>query len=128
MNTRMFVGLGLACLMLTAAFAPAARASEMDHLTRFTFTAPVEVPGRVLPAGTYVFKLIDPDQNLVQIYNQNQNKVMATLFAVPDELAQTPSKPIAKLEEERKGTPQSIQEWYYPGDSTAEEFVYSKAG
>jgi hypothetical protein len=37
------------------------------------FSQPVEVPGAVLPAATYWFKLLDsPDtRNVVQIFNEN---------------------------------------------------------
>ncbi len=36
---------------------PAARADESDQATKVTFDQPVQVPGRVLPAGTYGFVL-----------------------------------------------------------------------
>ena len=36
-----------------------AYADEWDQKTIFTFSAPVEIPGQVLGAGTYVFKLAD---------------------------------------------------------------------
>jgi hypothetical protein len=40
---------------------PLATASEWDQKTIFTFSGPVEIPGQVLPAGTYVFKLVEPN-------------------------------------------------------------------
>ena len=47
--------------ILAACLAPAAHADEWTKLTYFTFSAPVEVPGMVLPAGSYKFELADPD-------------------------------------------------------------------
>jgi len=47
--------LGLASL---AAFL-GARAGEWDKTTRVTFGEAVQVPGTVLPPGSYVFKLAD---------------------------------------------------------------------
>ena len=46
-----------------------ARADEFDRLMVITFSGPVEVPGEVLPAGTYQFKLADPngDRSLLKI-------------------------------------------------------------
>ena len=38
-------------------FAPFARADEWDKQTVLTFNEPVEVPGKILPAGTYVLRL-----------------------------------------------------------------------
>jgi len=35
-----------------------------------TFSGPVEIPGKALPAGTYVFKLLDSqgNRNIVQVF------------------------------------------------------------
>ena len=41
--------------------APSAQASDFDKLTYVTVSGPVEIPGVALPAGTYIFKLADPD-------------------------------------------------------------------
>ena len=44
------------------AFAPKAQADTYNKKTVLTFTEPFEVPGvdaQILPAGTYVFKLLD---------------------------------------------------------------------
>src|ERR1700688_4086370 len=45
--------------------ARAAQASEADRLTYVTFSGPVEVPGVGLSAGTYIFKLADPETSRV---------------------------------------------------------------
>lgn len=53
-------------------FATPVHASEWNELTYFTFTAPVELPGIALPAGTYMFK--HPDVNelqVVQVFSQD---------------------------------------------------------
>ena len=41
---------------------------------------------RVLPAGTYVFKLMNPQSNrhIVQIFNKDQTKIYATILAIPN--------------------------------------------
>jgi hypothetical protein len=44
--------LGLALLFM--AFSPIANADEWDRTTKITFNEAVQVPGKVLPAGTYV--------------------------------------------------------------------------
>lgn len=53
---------------------PQASASEWDQKTIFTFSGPVEIPGQVLDAGTYVFKLADSasDRNIVQVFSKNE--------------------------------------------------------
>jgi hypothetical protein len=46
----------------------------------------VEIPGQILPAGTYVFKLADSTGNrhVVQVFNQAENHVYGTFLAIPD--------------------------------------------
>ena len=51
--------LALALLFAASSFSPAALAGEWDRETVVTLGAPVEVPGSVLPAGTYMFSLAD---------------------------------------------------------------------
>src|SRR5579883_1434637 len=65
--------------------APAAKADEWDKQTVLTFNEPVEVPGKVLPAGTYVFRLADiqSDRNVVQVFTEDQKHILATIMAIP---------------------------------------------
>ena len=51
-----------------------ATADLWDQRTIFTFSGPVEIPGQVLDAGTYVFKLADSssDRNIVQVFNKTR--------------------------------------------------------
>jgi len=50
---------------------PTLKADLWNHKTKLTFSEPIEVPGKVLPAGTYIFKLMDSqaDRHIVEIYN-----------------------------------------------------------
>ena len=72
--------------LVGVAFSPAAKADEWNDKTVMTFSAPVEIPGvhlkgwGVLPAGTYVFKLLDSqsDRHIVQIFNKDETVVYAT--------------------------------------------------
>ena len=58
MNSRpSFVWLNLLAVCVAAILVPIAHADQWDKQTLVTFSNPVEVPGRVLPAGTYVFKI-----------------------------------------------------------------------
>jgi hypothetical protein len=62
-----------------------AHADESDQATTVTFNQPVQIPGQLLPAGTYVFKLANRDsvQDAVQILNSDQTHVYATLETIP---------------------------------------------
>jgi hypothetical protein len=111
-------------------FASRAKADESNKLTYFTFSAPVELPGnKVLPAGTYAFKLLDNvgDRNVVQIFNKDLTMLYATVLTISDYRPQPHDKPIIKFSETSQGGPEAIKEWFYPGDTYGQEFVYPKS-
>jgi hypothetical protein len=120
-----------ASMALVAAMVTPMTADEFNKETKFEFSAPVEVPGRVLTAGKYVFKIADSqsDRNIVQIFSEDANgaqKLVTTILAIPDYREETPDKPIVQFEERQSGSPEAIHSWFYPGDNTGWEFVYSK--
>jgi hypothetical protein len=107
------------------------RADEWNKETTVDFSGPVEVPGKVLPAGKYVFKIADSEsnRNTVEIFSEDANgreNLMATILAVPDYRETTPDKPVFQFEERAAGSPKAIHSWFYPGENTGWEFVYPK--
>ena len=64
-------------IAFTLFFELAAHADDWDQNTTITFSEPIQIPGQVLPAGTYVFRLADPDsaQNIVQIFNSDRTHI-----------------------------------------------------
>ena len=120
-----FVG-GL--LVLAIATPPRANADEWDQKTVFTFSGPVEIPGQVLPPGTYVFKLADSasDRNIVQVYNKNENHLYGTLLTIPDYRLRPASKPIITFDERAADSPEAVKAWFYPGENYGHDFVYPK--
>jgi len=109
-------------------FVPQVFADTWNQLTKVTFSAPVEIPGQVLPAGTYWFKLLDSpsNRNIVQIYNADQNKQLAMIMALPDYRLKPTGKTVITFEERAANTPPAIKAWFYPGDNYGQEFVYPK--
>jgi hypothetical protein len=112
------LGLGLSAVR--------ANADQWDKKTTVTFSAPVEVPGKVLPAGTYVFKLLDSpsERHIVQIYDADQRKLYATILAVPDYRLKPSDKPVIRFDERPSGQPEAIEAFFYPGDNFGQQFVY----
>jgi hypothetical protein len=110
-------------------FAPVAKADEWDKQTVLTFNEPVEIPGRVLLPGTYVFKLADSqsDRTIVQIFTENQQQLLATIFAIPAYRLEPTDKTSVTLEERPSGSPEALHKWFYPGDNYGIEFVYPKS-
>ncbi len=102
---------------------PAMASSERTILT---FNRPVEIPGKVLARGTYVFQLVDPgyERNVVQIFNKNQSRLVATLITVPDYRLEATGKTVITFENRGPHTPEAIKAWFYPGRNYGQLFVY----
>lgn len=130
MNRRSsFALLSLFTLFVASIFVPIARAEQWDKKTVMTFNNPVEVPGKVLPAGTYVFKLASSqsDRQIVQIFTKNQRDVLATIQAVPDYRLNPTDKSVISFEERPSGEPEALRSWFYPGENYGVHFVYPKS-
>ena len=108
--------------------APLAKADDWNKKTIMTFNEPVEIPGRVLQPGTYVFKLFDSqsERTIVQIFTADEKQLVATVMAIPDSRMDTPEKTIVTFEERAVGAPEALHSWFYPGDNNGIEFVYNK--
>src|SRR5260370_40796597 len=116
------------CLMLLGGtyFVPKVRADESDKKTIVTVNEPIQVPGKVLPAGTYVFKLLDSNERtLVAIYDADEMHFITTVQGISDVRMEIPDKAILQLEERPSGQPQALKAWFYPGDHFGVEVVYS---
>ncbi|HKN36845.1 MAG TPA: hypothetical protein VJX16_26680 [Terriglobales bacterium] len=105
-----------------------AHADETNEETRITFSQTVQIPGQVLPAGTYIFQQADPnsDLNLIQIFNSDRTVLYATLQTVPVERMDVTGETTITMAEPEAGKPDVLVKWFYPGRLTGHEFVYSK--
>jgi len=97
-----------------------------------TFSAPVEVPGvgvHLLPAGTYVFRILTPlfDRHIVRISNVAEDHVYTTILAIPNYRLKATGKTVMTFRERGEGQPEAIHAWFYPGRNWGEEFVYPKS-
>ncbi|MHB8501913.1 MAG: hypothetical protein ACYDCG_16620 [Candidatus Acidiferrales bacterium] len=118
----------LAFTLLGATLACGARADTWNKKTVVTFNQPVEIPGRVLPAGTYTFKLLDSpsDRHIVQIFNADGSEIIATVLAINDYRLQPTGDTVMKFNERPGDSPEALRAWFYPGDNFGQEFVYPK--
>ena len=121
--------------LMGVVFSPAAKADAWNRKTTMTFSAPVEIPGvhlkgwGVLPAGTYVFKILDSqsDRHIVQIFNADETQCYATILAIPNYRLTATGKTVVTFRERPAGEPEALRAWFYPGRNWGEEFVYPKA-
>ena len=118
----------LAVALLGATVLPSARADEWNKKTVVTFSQAVEVPGKVLPAGTYTFVLLDStsDRHIVQIFNADGTHIIATILAINDYRLQSTGDTVMKFSERPGDSPEALRAWFYPGDNFGQEFVYPK--
>jgi hypothetical protein len=121
------------CVLAVCMFVlPGASAQTWNNRTVVTFSQPVEVPGvgaQILPAGTYVFKLMDSTSNrhIVQIFSQDQTHIFTTILAIPNYRLQATDKTVMTFRERAEGQPEAIRAWFYPGENLGQEFVYAKS-
>jgi hypothetical protein len=118
----------LAGLGFLGGMIPRATADDWDQKTIFTFSGPVEIPGQVLPAGTYVFKLADSSsgRNVVQVFSKDEEHLYGTFLAIQDQRLHPAGKPIITFDERAAGSPEAVRAWFYPGDDIGHQFVYPK--
>ena len=122
-----YIILGL-MIALTLFFELAAHAEPIDRSTKLTFSEPIQIPGEVLPAGTYLFMLADSDsgQHIVQIFNADGTVPYATVLTTATERSYPTGDTAVTLAEQGAGNPDALLKWFYPGCLTGNEFLYSK--
>jgi hypothetical protein len=127
MNIRKLFSVFFCFVLAGAVLLPMARADEYNQMTKMTFSEAVEIPGQVLPAGTYWFVLISntPDRNIVRIFSQDWSKLYATVFAISTDRQQPTNRTEIEFAERPHNKPEALLKWYYPGLLTGHEFLYS---
>src|SRR5664279_1308757 len=114
------LGTGLCLTALCLIATPKAKADDFDRKSIITFSAPVEVGGsgaQILPAGTYVFKVINSGVNnhIVQISSQDESHVFTLIMAMPNYRLKSTSKTVMTFSERPVGQPEALKAWFYPG-------------
>jgi hypothetical protein len=129
MNIRRMAAVALSVAVLGAVSASSARADEWNKLTYLTFSQDVAIPGKVLPAGTYTFRLVDSmsERHIVQIFNQTGTQLIATLLTVADQRLSPADDTVIMFGEAAGNAPPPITRWFYAGDTVGEEFIYPKS-
>jgi len=116
----------IALLLAIAIMLPVVHADDWSQTTRFTFSQPVQIPGRVLPAGTYRFQLADNDsRQLVQIFREDRTLV-ATLYSVPRLRDGRSADAAITLANRGAAQPQVIVAWYFAGETQGHELLYPR--
>jgi hypothetical protein len=127
-RTKLFLACALAFVVSLAGTAASAQ-EPTNQITYFTFSAPFELPGgKTLPAGKYVFKIVDSPSNrhIVTVMSEDQQTVHATLLAIPAQRQDPADEPEVRFMEAEASAAPAVRTWWYPGRTIGHEFIYPK--
>jgi hypothetical protein len=110
-------------------FVPPAHAGIWNQKMELSFNHPVEIPGRVLPAGDYWFELMDSasSRDIVQIFNSTQSDLLATIITHETLRPNTTSHTEVVFAERHHSQPEALWKLYYPGLYEGHEFTYPQS-
>src|ERR1041385_2157097 len=125
MKTKRFI-LASAITVCAIGFCPATQADDWNKKTAITLSEPLQVPNKLLDPGKYVLKLLDSpaDRHIVQIFNEDETKLITTILAIPNYRLQPTGKSSLSFWETPAGQPHALRAWFYPGDTFGQEFAY----
>jgi hypothetical protein len=115
--------------LLGAALSPSSYGDEWNKKTTLTIDEAIQVPNKVLPAGTYVIKLLNSpsDRHIVQIFSADETQLQTTILAIPNYRIRPTGKTVFAFWETPPGQPKALRAWFYPGDNFGQEFAYPKS-
>lgn len=127
MSSNRFVRVAAAGVLLAGLTAGTAVAQPFDKRTYFTFSGPVAIPGVTLPAGKYLFRIVDTSsRDVIQVLSADGRQPYAMFFGRRAERPDFAPDPEVRFMETAAGMPAAIQTWWYPGERSGYEFVYPK--
>ncbi|HUK35689.1 MAG TPA: hypothetical protein VLV86_17345 [Vicinamibacterales bacterium] len=115
--------------MSVALFASAVQAQPEDKRTYFTFSGPVALPGVTLPAGRYLFRIIDTttSRKVIQVLSDDQKTPYAMMNTINDTRRDPAKDATVSFYESARGTPAAVKSWWYPGETIGYQFIYPRA-
>jgi hypothetical protein len=126
-NVRLTWLAAFATLAVLLAGTPAV-GQTWDEKTIVTISGPVQLPGRTLAAGKYVFKLHDSPgaRHIVQVLSGDESQILTTLLAIPAERQQATEDTVITFAERASTSPPAVRYWFYPAKRIGHEFVYPR--
>ena len=102
-------------------------AMDLNRTTYFTFSKAVQMPGVALPAGTYVFQVVNPNTggDVVVVRSRDRKQVhlmRLTRFVYRAQRGNLDSA--LTLGEASAGNPPTVKAWYPQGETRGREFIY----
>ena len=128
MNYRTVWSVIVSIVVGCAVLLPVAEANEEDQQTIVTFNQPVEIPGQVLPAGTYWFVVTGDifSRDFVRIYSADRKTVYATELTVETQRHRPANAILFTFAERKSSKPEALLNWFFPGETVGHQFQYHK--
>ena len=128
MSSKIFRAL-LGVTLGATLFTSAAQAQTEDKRTYFTFSGPVALPGATVPAGRYVFRIVDTtsSRKVIQVLSDDGKKPYTMSNTIPDQRRDAVKDATVSFYETPAGAPAAVKSWWYPGESTGYQFIYPRA-
>jgi hypothetical protein len=122
----MFVKRTLLFSLTLALIALALPASADSRQATVKFDTWVEIPGMVLPGGTYLFVLADNKgaEHHVQIFDMVTRQLVAVVATDPDQLEKPREENVRFEPRQGPFRGEAVAEWFRPGSRVGERFVY----
>src|SRR3954466_14063404 len=122
---RACLGVALGATM----FVSTAQAQPSNKKTYFTFSGPVALPGVTLPAGRYVFRIVDDTttRKVIQVLSDDEKKPYTMSNTIPDQRRDPVKDATVSFYETPRGAPAAVKSWWYPGESIGYQFIYPRA-
>jgi hypothetical protein len=125
---KLMIGIALGTFVaLVAATAPASAQSERENST-FTVTEPVDVGGFTLEPGTYLIKVVtlQSNRNMIQVTNEDQTKVFASVLATPHALTLNEAAPTSRYVyyAAAPGQRKALRTWFARDTTNGQDIVY----
>ena len=122
------MGFPMAALIAVMTPAPVTGAETYDKLAYLSFNGPVQVPGVTLSAGTYRFRLTNPNtsRNVLQVLSNDGAIVYAMFHTIPDVRTSLTDEAIVTFRETPVGVPPAMRSLFYGGEYRGYEVVYPK--
>jgi hypothetical protein len=119
----------MAVSLMVSSVVPTLKADDFDKKTYITIDHSIDVQGNVLPAGSYVLKLLSSssERYAVQIFNAAENHVIATILANAAYRLSETSESQFSFYDAVDGQLPALRKWFYPGDNFGFEFEPGRA-
>ena len=126
MNTRKLWSVVFNIVLACVTLLPLAQASEEDQQTKVTFDQPVEIPGTILPAGSYWFVRDTNFLNIVRVFSLDWKALYATELTTSTERMEPADRTAFTFAERESSKPEAMLKWFFPGEIVGHEFIYHK--